>query len=185
MPTSTSRKLWPVRKPKKWLNSCLLPVACSRRAHQIPRQLHQTRSQIASQCQKRSSPLHPRLNCLTSCGLRDGLAKAGQFCIDIQLSAAFRGEVDKGLFSAVKTRCHLAMLSARCRKPFNICLTALSPQQPNNSYPQICTTKKGIFNMLFFIAGKSCSSPKVVRKQFSETFILPPFLWDTLSTKSA
>ena len=38
------------------------------------------------------------LNCLTSCGLRDGLAKAGQFCIDIQLSAAFRGEVDKGLF---------------------------------------------------------------------------------------
>lgn len=38
------------------------------------------------------------LNCLTSCGLRDGLEKAGQFCIDIQLSAAFRGEVDKGLF---------------------------------------------------------------------------------------
>ncbi|ASK28359.1 NAD(P)H-dependent flavin oxidoreductase [Neisseria chenwenguii] len=38
------------------------------------------------------------LNCLTSCGLRDGLPKAGQFCIDIQLSAAFRGEVDKGLF---------------------------------------------------------------------------------------
>ena len=38
------------------------------------------------------------LHCLTSCGLRDGLEKAGQFCIDIQLSAAFRGEVDKGLF---------------------------------------------------------------------------------------
>lgn len=38
------------------------------------------------------------LNCLTSCGLRDGLAKAGQFCIDIQLAAAWRGEVDKGLF---------------------------------------------------------------------------------------
>lgn len=38
------------------------------------------------------------LNCLTSCGLRDGLSKAGQFCIDIQLAAAFRGEVDKGLF---------------------------------------------------------------------------------------
>lgn len=38
------------------------------------------------------------LNCLTSCGLRDGLEKAGQFCIDIQLAAAFRGEVDKGLF---------------------------------------------------------------------------------------
>ena len=60
------------------------------------------------------------LNCLTSCGLRDGLAKAGQFCIDIQLSAAFRGEVDKGLFSAVKTRCRLAMPSVRFKKPFNI-----------------------------------------------------------------
>ena len=38
------------------------------------------------------------INCLTSCGLRDGLEKAGQFCIDLKLSEAFRGEVDKGLF---------------------------------------------------------------------------------------
>ncbi|MCF7528872.1 NAD(P)H-dependent flavin oxidoreductase [Neisseria lisongii] len=38
------------------------------------------------------------LNCLSTCGLRDGLDKIGQFCIDIQLAAAWRGEVDKGLF---------------------------------------------------------------------------------------
>ncbi|MDK4680404.1 nitronate monooxygenase family protein [Kingella negevensis] len=38
------------------------------------------------------------LNCLTSCGLRDGLPNAGQFCIDLKLAEAFRGEVDKGLF---------------------------------------------------------------------------------------
>ena len=38
------------------------------------------------------------INCLTSCGLRDGLEKAGQFCIDLKLAEAFRGEVDKGLF---------------------------------------------------------------------------------------
>lgn len=38
------------------------------------------------------------LHCLTSCGLRDGLEKAGQFCIDLKLAQAFRGEVDKGLF---------------------------------------------------------------------------------------
>lgn len=38
------------------------------------------------------------LNCLTTCGLRDGLPKAGQFCIDLKLAAAFRGEVSKGLF---------------------------------------------------------------------------------------
>ncbi|KPN72968.1 nitronate monooxygenase family protein [Neisseria sp. 74A18] len=38
------------------------------------------------------------LNCLSVCGLRDGLDKVGQFCIDIQLAAAWRGEMDKGLF---------------------------------------------------------------------------------------
>ena len=38
------------------------------------------------------------LHCLTHCGLRDGLEKAGQFCIDSQLVAALRGDVNKGLF---------------------------------------------------------------------------------------
>ncbi len=38
------------------------------------------------------------LHCLTVCGLRDGLAKFGQFCIDSQLAAAMRGEISKGLF---------------------------------------------------------------------------------------
>lgn len=36
--------------------------------------------------------------CLLQCGLRDGIAKFGQFCIDNQLAAAVRGEIDKGLF---------------------------------------------------------------------------------------
>ena len=38
------------------------------------------------------------LHCLTQCGLRDGIAKAGQFCIDSQLVAALKGEINKGLF---------------------------------------------------------------------------------------
>ena len=38
------------------------------------------------------------LHCLSTCGLRDGLSKVGQFCIDMKLSAAMRGEVGKGLF---------------------------------------------------------------------------------------
>ncbi|MDP1924031.1 MAG: nitronate monooxygenase family protein [Thiobacillus sp.] len=38
------------------------------------------------------------LHCLTQCGLRDGLKKAGQFCIDSQLVAALKGDVNKGLF---------------------------------------------------------------------------------------
>jgi nitronate monooxygenase len=37
-------------------------------------------------------------DCLAQCGLRDGLAGWGQFCIDNQLAAALRGDVKKGLF---------------------------------------------------------------------------------------
>lgn len=38
------------------------------------------------------------LNCLTVCGLRDGIAGAGQFCIDTRLALALQGDVKKGLF---------------------------------------------------------------------------------------
>ena len=37
-------------------------------------------------------------DCLIQCGLRDGIANIGQFCIDTQLAAALRGDVKKGLF---------------------------------------------------------------------------------------
>lgn len=38
------------------------------------------------------------LDCLQQCGLRDGLEKAGQFCIDTQLAFALNGDVKRGLF---------------------------------------------------------------------------------------
>lgn len=38
------------------------------------------------------------LNCLSHCGFRDGIAKIGQFCIDLKLAAALRGEINRGLF---------------------------------------------------------------------------------------
>ena len=37
-------------------------------------------------------------DCLIQCGLRDGNPRAGQFCIDMQLAAALKGDVRKGLF---------------------------------------------------------------------------------------
>lgn len=37
-------------------------------------------------------------DCLIQCGLRDGLERAGQFCIDNQLGAALRGDLERGLF---------------------------------------------------------------------------------------
>jgi nitronate monooxygenase len=48
------------------------------------------------------APAKPRcrmvFDCLAQCGLRDGIAKIGQFCIDHQLAAALRGDVMHGLF---------------------------------------------------------------------------------------
>ena len=40
----------------------------------------------------------PGLGCLTLCGLRDGIAAFGQFCIDTRLAFALQGDVKKGLF---------------------------------------------------------------------------------------
>jgi nitronate monooxygenase len=37
-------------------------------------------------------------DCLHQCGLRDGIARAGQFCIDTQLAFALKGDVKRGLF---------------------------------------------------------------------------------------
>ncbi|HJV82771.1 nitronate monooxygenase family protein [Noviherbaspirillum sp.] len=37
-------------------------------------------------------------DCLHECGLRDGIAKHGQFCIDTQLAFAMKGDVKRGLF---------------------------------------------------------------------------------------
>lgn len=37
-------------------------------------------------------------DCLTHCGLRDGVASMGQFCIDQQLGHAFKGDMRQGLF---------------------------------------------------------------------------------------
>ncbi|NKI94205.1 nitronate monooxygenase family protein [Rhizobacter sp. SG703] len=51
---------------------------------------------------KENAQVKPRctlaFDCLAQCGLRDGLADWGQFCIDTQLAAALRGDVRKGLF---------------------------------------------------------------------------------------
>lgn len=40
----------------------------------------------------------PGLNCLSVCGLRDGIAAIGQFCIDTRLAHALKGDIKKGLF---------------------------------------------------------------------------------------
>ncbi len=40
----------------------------------------------------------PGFQCLSVCGLRDGIARFGQFCIESRLADAVKGDVKKGLF---------------------------------------------------------------------------------------
>jgi nitronate monooxygenase len=39
-----------------------------------------------------------KFDCLIQCGLRDGIAKIGQFCIDQKLAEGMAGDISKGLF---------------------------------------------------------------------------------------
>jgi nitronate monooxygenase len=39
-----------------------------------------------------------KLQCLSFCGFKDGDSRAGQFCIETQLAAAQRGNIEQGLF---------------------------------------------------------------------------------------
>src|SRR5690606_29506697 len=50
---------------------------------------------------QRSAKVRPctvGFDCLVSCGLRDGIAKHGQFCIDTRLAFALAGDIKRGLF---------------------------------------------------------------------------------------
>jgi nitronate monooxygenase len=53
---------------------------------------------------KLKAAAHPKrrcnmaFDCLSVCGLRDGIAEIGQFCIDQQLGHAMTGDVQRGLF---------------------------------------------------------------------------------------
>ena len=59
-------------------------------------QRHEPRMQACAKADPRRCA--QRMDCLTQCGLRDGLAKIGQFCIDLKLVSALKGDVQKGLF---------------------------------------------------------------------------------------
>ncbi len=58
--------------------------------------------QVESRLRERAAPERARCpgrnECLVHCGLREGRSAAGQFCIEAQLSAAQRGDIQHGLF---------------------------------------------------------------------------------------
>ncbi len=66
------------------------------RTHWLDNYLRHLPKLQAAAHQKLRCTMH--FDCLQTCGLRDGIARIGQFCIDTQLAAALRGDVQKGLF---------------------------------------------------------------------------------------
>ncbi|MDR2851620.1 MAG: nitronate monooxygenase family protein [Burkholderiaceae bacterium] len=61
-------------------------------------------SETALQARAKMRTCLEGFECLQSCGLRDGISKIGQFCIDLKLAQAVRGDVQRGLFFRGKDR---------------------------------------------------------------------------------
>lgn len=69
-------------------------------------------------------------DCLQQCGLRDGLAKAGQFCIDTQLAFALKGDVNRGLFFRGSERLPFGSEIRSVRDLFDYLLGKVSANSP-------------------------------------------------------
>lgn len=54
--------------------------------------------EIKLQGKAKQNPCTVGFDCLQQCGFRDGIAKAGQFCIDTRLAFALSGDIKRGLF---------------------------------------------------------------------------------------
>lgn len=67
-------------------------------------------------------------DCLLSCGLRDSLPKAGQFCIDNQLAAALRGDLERGLFFRGAERLPFGRMIRPAKDLIEFMLGGLSPR---------------------------------------------------------
>ena len=69
----------------------------------------------------------PGAGCLTVCGLRDGIAAAGQFCIATRLAHALHGDVKKGLFFRGSERLPFGAAIRPVRELVDYLLTGATP----------------------------------------------------------
>src|SRR5574340_270430 len=69
------------------------------------------------------------LHCLAQCGLRDGIETAGQFCIDSQLVADRKGDVNKGLFFRGSESLPFGSAMCTVQELIDYLLTGVKPDQ--------------------------------------------------------
>jgi nitronate monooxygenase len=67
------------------------------------------------------------LECLSVCGLRDGIEKFGHFCIDTRLAAALRGDVANGLFFRGREALPFGPAIRSVRELLDLMLTGRAP----------------------------------------------------------
>lgn len=66
-------------------------------------------------------------DCLASCGLRDGISKHGQFCIDTQLAFALAGDIKRGLFFRGSEKLPFGNAIRSARELIEYLLTGVKP----------------------------------------------------------
>lgn len=66
-------------------------------------------------------------DCLASCGLRDGISKHGQFCIDTQLAFALAGDIKRGLFFRGSEKLPFGNAIRSARELIEYLLTGIKP----------------------------------------------------------
>jgi len=76
----------------------------------------------------RAKPCTVGFDCLQVCGLRDGIAKYGQFCIDTQLAFALAGDIKRGLFFRGSERLPFGSAIRPVRELVEYLLSGLRPQ---------------------------------------------------------
>lgn len=72
------------------------------------------------------------LECLSVCGLRDGVERFGHFCIDTRLAAALRGDVANGLFFRGREALPFGQAIRSVRDLLALLLTGAEPQDATN-----------------------------------------------------
>lgn len=75
----------------------------------------------------KAKPCTVAFDCLAQCGLRDGIAKQGQFCIDTRLAYALAGDVNRGLFFRGSEKLPFGNAIRPVRELIEYMLTGLRP----------------------------------------------------------
>ncbi|WP_370246198.1 NAD(P)H-dependent flavin oxidoreductase [Candidimonas sp. SYP-B2681] len=78
-------------------------------------------------------------DCLAQCGLRDGISKHGQFCIDTQLAFAMAGDIRRGLFFRGSEKLPFGNAIRSVRELIDYMLTGLRPALAAVAAPKVRT----------------------------------------------